>query len=226
MKIAVFSGAGVSADSGISTFRDHGGLWDKYRIEEVATPEAFAANPELVLGFYNMRFREMQRVKPNAAHEAIARLEQKYEVHVITQNVDNLHERAGSSRVLHLHGELAKCRSSVDDTDVMDMPESGLKVGDLCAGGHQLRPHIVWFGELVPAMDEALQLVRSADVLLVVGTSLQVYPAAGLAYEAPPHAERFIVDPGEVPQELVPFVTHLKEKAAVGVPRLVEEWLK
>ncbi|MFN2423258.1 MAG: NAD-dependent deacetylase [Cryomorphaceae bacterium] len=223
MKIVVFSGAGMSADSGIKTFRDSGGLWENYRIEDVATPEAFANNPQLVLDFYNMRVADLRKAKPNAAHLAIARLEEKYEVEVVTQNVDDLHERAGSSKVLHLHGELTKCRSTGDETDIYPMPEAGLMLGDLCKNGFQLRPHIVWFGELVPAMDEALKVVRSADLLLIVGTSLQVYPAAGLAFEAPQGAEVLLVDPGEMPAYMKATVTHIKEKAAIGVPKFVEE---
>ncbi len=225
MKIVVFTGAGVSAESGISTFRDNGGLWDKYRIEDVATPQAFARNPALVLDFYNMRFAQLSKVQPNAAHLAIARLEDKHDVYIITQNVDNLHERAGSSSVLHLHGELSKCRSSGNEKDINPMPEQGLKVGDLCANGHQLRPHIVWFGELVPAMDEAFKLVKEADILLIVGTSLQVYPAAGLAYAAMAHTEVFIVDPAEVPDMFDRQVTHIKTGAAEGVCQLADQWM-
>lgn len=226
MKIVVFTGAGVSAESGIRTFRDNGGLWDDYRIEDVATPEAFARNPALVLDFYNMRFKQLCKVQPNAAHLSIARLEKKHEVQVITQNVDNLHERAGSGKVLHLHGELSKCRSCGNERDVYPMPEQGLKIGDHCVNGYQLRPHIVWFGELVPAMDEAFDLVKEADVLLIVGTSLQVYPAAGLAYAAMTHTKVFIVDPAEVPDIFDRQVTHIKTGAAQGVSQLVDQWMK
>lgn len=226
MKIVVFTGAGVSAESGISTFRDNGGLWDKYRIEDVATPEAFAKNPALVLDFYNMRFAQLSTVKPNAAHLAIARLEEKHDVYVITQNVDNLHERAGSTKVLHLHGELSKCRSCGNERDIYPMPSEGLKVGDLCSKGYQLRPHIVWFGELVPAMDDAFKLVKEADILLIVGTSLQVYPAAGLAYAAMNHTEVFIVDPAEIPDMFDRHITHIKTGATQGVSQLVDQWIK
>lgn len=225
MKIVVFTGAGMSADSGISTFRDSGGLWAKYRIEDVATPQAFEKNPQLVLDFYNARFAELSQVEPNAAHLALARLEERYEVEIVTQNVDNLHERAGSTKVLHLHGELTKCRSSMNEAEILPMPQSGLKLGDLCSSGHQLRPHIVWFGELVPAMDAAIEVVRSADVLLVVGTSLQVYPAAGLIYEVRPGVKVIVADPGEMPEGLGPHVMHIQEKAATSVPQLVKAWL-
>jgi NAD-dependent deacetylase len=226
MKIVVFTGAGVSADSGISTFRDSGGLWEKHRIEDVATPEAFAKNPELVLNFYNMRFAQLRQVEPNAAHLAIARLETKYDVQVITQNVDNLHERAGSSKVLHLHGELSMCRSSGHEADVMPMPANGLKVGDVCERGFQLRPHIVWFGELVPAMDEALAMVQAADLMLIVGTSLQVYPAAGLAYALHPGTPIVLADPGDIPSELSSRVYHIKERAATALPPLIDKWMQ
>jgi NAD-dependent deacetylase len=200
-------------------------LWEQHRIEDVATPEAFAKNPALVLGFYNKRFSQMQAVSPNAAHLAIAKLEEKYDVQVITQNVDNLHERAGSSKVLHLHGELGKCRSSRYENDIRSMPESGLKVGDLCERGFQLRPHIVWFGELVPAIDIALEMVKQADMMLIVGTSLQVYPAAGLAYAMTPGKPIVLADPGDIPQELASSVHHIKERAAVALPALVALWL-
>lgn len=225
MKVVVFSGAGISAESGIKTFRDSGGLWENYRIEDVATPEAFRENPELVLEFYNMRVRDLRKAKPNAAHLTIARLEEKYDVEVITQNVDDLHERAGSAKVLHLHGELTKCRSVSDEHTLYPMPEKGLSLGDTCPRGAQLRPHVVWFGEMVPAMEEALNVVRGADVLVIVGTSLQVYPAAGLAFEAPEGAEIFLVDPGEMPGYMKPKVVHYKENAAIGIPRLAKERL-
>lgn len=225
MKVVVFSGAGISAESGIKTFRDSGGLWENYSLEEVATPEAFATNPELVLEFYNMRVRDLRKAKPNAAHLTIAKLEEKYAVDVITQNVDDLHERAGSANVLHLHGEITKCRSVSDEHTLYPMPETGLKLGDVCPQGAQLRPHVVWFGEMVPAMDEALRVVRGADILIIVGTSLQVYPAAGLAFEAPESAEIFLVDPGEIPEYMKQKVIHYKANAATGIPRLAKERL-
>jgi NAD-dependent deacetylase len=220
-KIIVFSGAGMSAESGIRTFRDTGGLWEEFRIEEVATPQAFASDPEKVLRFYNMRFQQLKEVEPNRAHYAVAELEADFDVEVITQNVDNLHERAGSSRVLHLHGELAKCRSSVNKDYIIPMPEQGLAIGDSCPDGHQLRPHIVWFGELVPAMVEAEMKVQEADILIVIGTSLNVYPAAGLAYAAQEHAEVYLIDPGEFELEGI-RMHHIKEKASRGIEILAE----
>ncbi len=223
MNIAVFTGAGISADSGIKTFRDHDGLWERHRIEDVATPEAFARNPALVLEFYNMRYKQLQDVKPNAAHEAIAHLQKQYKVHVVTQNVDDLHERAGSLHVLHLHGELNKCRSIVDDTAIYPMPSGGLRLGDRGPDGHQLRPHIVWFGEMVPKLEEAAQIVRGADLLLVVGSSLQVYPAAGLVYETKQGTPIYLIDPADQPYLRDLQLTHLRERAVTGVPKIIKE---
>jgi len=217
-KLVVFTGAGVSAESGISTFRDSGGLWEKHDINEIATPEAFARNPELVLRFYNQRWADLKKVQPNAAHKIIAELENMFDVSVITQNVDDLHERAGSTKVLHLHGQLNKCRSAGYPDSVFDMPEAGLTTSDRCPEGHPLRPHIVWFGEMVPEMDRAVEWVSQADVLLVVGTSLAVYPAAGLVYAAPKHAEIHLVDPGDF-DHLDPGINHIREKASTGVER-------
>lgn len=225
-KLVIFSGAGMSAESGIDTFRDNGGLWEKHKIEDVATPEAFAHNPQKVLEFYNMRYRQLQEVEPNAAHLAIADLEKSgnYGVAVITQNVDNLHERAGSSQVYHLHGELSKCRSSQDENYVTDMPTEGLRVGDLCPSGFQLRPHIVWFGEMVPAMDAAASLVAQCHILVVIGTSLQVYPAAGLAQMAPNDAVIYLIDPGHF-DHLPERAVHIKESATKGIKVLREKLL-
>lgn len=226
-KLIVFSGAGMSAESGIDTFRDSGGLWEKHRIEDVATPEAFMRNPKKVLDFYNMRLKQLQTVEPNKAHLAIARLEEEttYDVSVITQNVDDLHERAGSSKVYHLHGELTKCKSSGNESHVIDMPMEGLKVGDLCPSGYQLRPNIVWFGEMVPAMDVAIDIVTKADILIVIGTSLNVYPAAGLAQMAPRHADVYLIDPGTF-DFLADNVIHIRKKATEGMKYLKEEILK
>jgi NAD-dependent deacetylase len=221
-KLVVFSGAGMSAESGISTFRDSGGLWEEYSIEDVATPEAFARNPEKVLNFYNMRVRQLLEVGPNSAHLAVAEMERHtdFEVKVITQNVDDLHERAGSSDVLHLHGELMKCRSSGNEDIILDMPEIGLKIGDLCPEGHQLRPHVVWFGEMVPAMEEAATIVSEADILVVIGTSLNVYPAAGLAHMAPDDARVYLIDPGEF-DYLDSKIHHIKKPASAGLEELM-----
>jgi len=188
MKIAVLTGAGVSAESGIKTFRDHDGLWEGHDVMEVASPQGWQKNRELVLDFYNQRRRQLHEVQPNAAHEAIASLESHHEVVVITQNVDDLHERAGSSRVVHLHGELLKARSTVDERIVLDWKDD-ITLEDKCEKGSQLRPHIVWFGEMVPMMEVATKLVGVSDAVLIVGTSMQVYPAASLMQFAPAHAK-------------------------------------
>jgi NAD-dependent deacetylase len=219
--IAVLSGAGISAESGLKTFRDSGGLWEQYRIEDVATPEAWAKNPELVRSFYNMRLRQMRAATPNAAHRALVELESKYHVDIITQNVDDLHERAGSSKVLHLHGELSKCRSTDYPDAIFPMPENGLTADDLCPRGTALRPHIVWFGELVPAMDQAAEIIRNADILVIVGTSLNVYPAAGLAYAAVNASRKILIDPDFITSMPGLEVEHIRSKASKGVPELV-----
>jgi len=221
-KLVVFSGAGMSAESGIDTFRDSGGLWEKNKIEDVATPEAFRRNPEKVLEFYNMRFKQLQSVQPNDAHLGIAELEKSglYDVKIITQNVDDLHERAGSSEVLHLHGELSKCRSSGNESHIVEMPAAGLKVGDRCPAGYQLRPHIVWFGEMVPAMESAAHLVADAEILLIIGTSLNVYPAAGLVDMAIDSSEVFLIDPGDFGY-LNPNIRHIKKPATAGFKELM-----
>lgn len=198
--IVVLSGAGMSAESGISTFRDSGGLWDKYRIEDVATPEGFLKDPQLVLDFYNKRRNESILAQPNGGHLGLAEMEKDYNVYIITQNVDNLHEKAGSSQVLHLHGELMKARSSKNPDEIIELDVNcpNIKIGDKSADGSQLRPHIVWFGEAVPAMLEAEGIVRKADVLVVIGTSLNVYPAAGLVDYVSRSVPVFLIDPNEV----------------------------
>jgi NAD-dependent deacetylase len=224
MKIAVLTGAGISAESGLKTFRDSNGLWEGHDVMEVATPQGFANNPELVLEFYNQRRRQLQEVKPNAAHKALANLEKKHEVTVITQNVDDLHERAGSTNVVHLHGELLKVRSTFDENLVMDWKDD-LILGDFCEHNSQLRPHIVWFGEAVPMLDIAIQFVEEAEILLIIGTSMQVYPAASLIQYAAPNAKAYFVDPN-------PSITSsrqlkvIAEKATTGVPKVIEEILK
>ena len=185
----------MSAESGIATFRGADGLWEGHRVEEVASPEGFAANPELVFDFYNQRRRQIVAAQPNEGHLALARLEEVMEVHIVTQNVDDLHERAGSTNVLHLHGEIRKARSVARPDVVVTLEGAELNVGDLGPDGSQLRPHIVWFGEAVPMIDKAMDVVTSADVVVVVGTSLQVYPAAGLVGHAPQHAPIHVVDP-------------------------------
>lgn len=218
--IIVFSGAGMSAESGIDTFRDQGGLWEKHPIEEVATPEAWQVNPQKVLEFYNMRRRQLLEVHPNPAHFEIADLEKNYQLKVITQNIDDLHERAGSKNVLHLHGELRKARSSVDEYLVYDVEGSEIPWGAKCEEGSQLRPHVVWFGEMVPAMDEAIPLVQSCDLLIVIGSSLNVYPAASLVGMVPPNCGVVVIDPGKPNYEPQAHLFHLQEKAVEGMRNL------
>lgn len=219
--VVVLTGAGISAESGLSTFRDSGGLWERYSIEDVATPEAFARNPELVLDFYNQRRRQLADVEPNAAHRALAELERSHQVTVITQNVDDLHERAGSSNVVHLHGELTKVRSSKVPDLVYHLGYDEIRLGDTCEQGSQLRPHVVWFGEAVPMIEAAAEIVPMADHLLIVGTSLQVYPAAGLVELAGFDVPVTVIDPGEVPTMTRARV--LREPASIGVPRWVRD---
>lgn len=223
-KIVVLTGAGISAESGIKTFRDSDGLWENHRIEDVATPEGWAANPQLVLDFYNQRRAQLLTVEPNEGHRALADMERDYEVNIITQNVDDLHERAGSTQVLHLHGELRKVRSSRYENLVYPW-DKDLLMGDLCAKGHQLRPHIVWFGEAVPMLEPAAELAEQADVFLIVGTSLQVYPAAGLMRYAPRNIPVYYIDPRpQLNFELsaMPNLTVIEEPASTGVRRAAE----
>jgi len=199
--IVVLSGAGMSAESGLRTFRDNDGLWEDHRVEDVATPEAWQRDCSLVLRFYNERRKALFKAEPNEGHRIIADWEKKFRVTVITQNVDDLHERAGSTEVIHLHGELMKARSTLDPNLVYPLTHWELREGDKCEKGSQLRPHIVWFGEEVPLMPVAAELVGTADVLVVVGTSLQVYPAASLAFCAPANARRILIDPHPPPAE-------------------------
>ena len=221
-KLVVLSGAGMSQESGIRTFRDMGGLWEEYDVTEVATPEAWARNPELVMKFYNERRKQLYECVPNAGHIGIAELEKDFDVEVITQNVDDLHERAGSSKVLHLHGELKKVRSQKDPSLIYELDGWELKFGDKCEKGSQLRPHIVWFGEAVPAMDEAVSVVEKADILVVIGTSLNVYPAAGLVYYTKPGTKIFVIDP-ERPPVSSKNVIFIEEKAGRGLEILKEK---
>lgn len=223
LKIVVLSGAGMSAPSGLATFRDANGLWANHRIEDVATPEAWERDPELVLEFYNQRRTQACAAEPNAGHRALAALEQRYEVVIITQNVDNLHERAGSTRVIHLHGELTKARSTADEWLVYDIGAKPIRLGDRCAHGSQLRPHIVWFGEDVPLIEAAAEEFRDAAKVLVAGTSLQVYPAAGLVGYAPAEAEKIHAD---LHTAHCPFgFLALPGSVAETLPALVREWL-
>jgi NAD-dependent deacetylase len=216
--LVVLTGAGISAESGIQTFRDSNGLWENHRVEDVATPEGFRRHPALVLEFYNQRRRQARTVEPNAAHRALAGFEEVpgWEVHIVTQNVDDLHERAGSSRVLHLHGQLNQSRSV--KTGKVYPCDGDINEGDVCPAGGQLRPHIVWFGEEVPAIEEAAALTERADALLIVGTSLQVYPAAGLLHYAPPTAALFLVDK-HVPTGVPRRVQVIEEPASTGVAK-------
>ncbi|PIT37195.1 NAD-dependent protein deacylase [Snodgrassella alvi] len=221
-KIVVLTGSGISAESGLQTFRNHGGLWDGEKIEDIATPEAFERHPERVLEFYNLLRRKLLRAQPNTAHLALKNLETRYDVNIITQNVDDLHERAGSSHVLHLHGELLKARSSVDENYIVDC-FSDQTLEDKDNHGFQMRPHIVWFGETVPMIDSAIQLMRCADIVIIVGTSLQVYPAAGLFHYAARSAEIFLVDPQ--PLEGLQNIQIIRASAQAGVSGLVDELL-
>lgn len=223
-KLVVLSGAGVSAESGVSTFRDSNGLWENYKVEDVASIEGWYSNPRLVLDFYNARRAQLAHVKPNAAHLAIAGLEKDWDVTVITQNVDNLHERAGSTRIIHLHGELTKVRpenccnerDNYSEETVFDVGSDPVVLGDLAPNGAQLRPHIVWFGEAVPYINAAIDKVAEADVLLIVGTSLQVYPAAGLYAYTKADTPIYIIDPKDVPVR-DGRITHIKEVATKGM---------
>jgi NAD-dependent deacetylase len=224
-KIIVLTGAGISAESGIRTFRDSNGLWEEHKIEDVATFDAWLRNPGLVMEFYNQRRKQLYEVSPNPAHYALAKLEENYDVHIITQNVDDLHERAGSTKVLHLHGELKKARSTKDDALVYDIDGWELKFGDKCEKGSQLRPHIVWFGEAVPMIEPASELASEADIFIVIGTSLNVYPAAGLIHYVPAVAPKFLVDPNAVHLQGIPNLTIIKDKAGIGIPLLVEKLL-
>jgi NAD-dependent deacetylase len=220
-RLVVLSGAGVSADSGIKTFRDADGLWENYRVEDICTPEALQRNPALVLDFYNQRRRQLKEVQPNAGHLAVAELEQHFDVNVITQNVDNLHERAGSSRVLHLHGELTKVRSMTDSSYIREA-DGDVVVGDLCPRGGQLRPHIVFFGESVPMLEPAALIVAQADILIIAGTSMVVYPAASLYQYAPKDCKIFVINPADS-EVRDRQITHIKERFAVGMPQLAKQ---
>jgi len=215
----------MSAESGISTFRDNDGLWKKHRFEDLATPHAWAMNPELVMEFYNARRKQLFEVKPNAGHFVLVKLEEKYDVQIITQNVDDLHERSGSSNVLHLHGELKKVRSTVDESLVYELDRWELKMGDKCEKGSQLRPHIVWFGEAVPMIVPAAEIAATADIFIVIGTSMVVYPAAGLIGYAPHDIPKYYIDPKASHVGGISNLKVIQKKAGEGVPELVEELL-
>ena len=225
-KLVILTGAGMSSESGIKTFRDSGGLWEEYDVTEVATPMAWWKNRDLVLRFYNERRRQLAGCKPNEGHIGLAALEKYFDVHIITQNIDNLHEQAGSTKILHLHGELTKARSTADPTLIYDIGYKDINPGDNCEKGSQLRPHIVWFGEDVPMMNEAVNITGSADIFVVVGSSLNVYPAAGLLSYAPEKASLWLIDPKDVVIPISRRVEVIKEKASKGVALLSERLLR
>ena len=222
-KIVVLTGAGMSAESGIATFRDTDGLWENHRVEDVATPEGFRINPELVLEFYNQRRKELLGTKPNNGHLGLAELEKEYDVTIVTQNVDNLHEQAGSSDVVHLHGELMKSRSSRDPSIIYEMDKDNveIKIGDMCESGSQLRPDIVWFGEAVPMIETAAKVVQKADIVVIIGTSLNVYPAAGLVDFAKTGTPIYLIDPKDV-RGSRRNITHIQKGASEGVKELTK----
>lgn len=215
--LVIFSGAGISAESGLKTFRDSGGLWEEFRIEDVATPEAWKKDQSLVTQFYNLRRKQVMDAMPNDAHRIIADLESKFNVQIITQNIDDLHERAGSKKVLHLHGEIMKVRSSTHPELVYPIDHWEIKIGDRCDKGSQLRPHIVWFGEMVPEMDNAILLAEKADLFVVIGTSLNVYPAAGILNYVPSTAPKWLIDPGDFSLDYVNNLQHIKKVASDGM---------
>lgn len=217
--LVVFSGAGISAESGIRTFRDSGGLWEEFKISEVATPEGWGNNPAQVLEFYNARRKQIAEAKPNDGHRALVELEKSYNVQVITQNIDDLHERAGSSNVLHLHGEIFKSRSTGDERLVYPVRDK-IRLGDKCEKGFQLRPHIVWFGEMVPNMEKACLIASKADIFIVVGTSLNVYPAASLIHYVKDDAIKILVDPNPMIPENIPNLDVISEGAGTGLKKV------
>ena len=222
-KLVVLTGAGISAESGIKTFRDADGLWEGYNVMDVASPEGWHRNKALVLDFYNQRRRQLHSIKPNRGHYALKELEKDFEVYIITQNVDNLHEQAGSTNILHLHGELLKVRSTVDETYILDWKDD-LNDGDLDDKGNQLRPHIVWFGEAVPALDEAIAIAQTADYLAIIGTSMQVYPAAGLLHYTKSSVPVFYIDPKPATiYDLQNSLEIIPMNASEGVPLLKEK---
>ena len=219
-KLVVFSGAGISAESGVKTFRDSNGLWENHRIEDVASFEGFQKNPQMVLDFYNARRKQLREVEPNNAHLILAEFEAFFDVEIITQNVDDLHERAGSTKITHLHGELLKVRPIDSETEILQWEED-LNVGDFNAKGIQLRPHIVWFGEMVPEMEKAIKLTAEADIFLIIGTSMQVYPAAGLINYVPPSCEVFVIDPN-LENMYAKYENFFKTSATEGMKKLRE----
>jgi NAD-dependent deacetylase len=225
-KLVVLTGAGISAESGIPTFRDSDGLWEGYDVMEVATPEGWKKNPSLVLEFYNQRRKRALEVTPNRGHEILAELEKDFDVTVVTQNVDNLHERAGSTKVIHLHGSLFESRSCMDESLVYPVKGWELNLGDCCEKGSQLRPNIVWFGEMVPLMDVAAQVAAQADIFLVVGTSMIVYPAASLIHYVPMETMKYVVDPKLPDIGHLPYLKMIQDKASTGMEKVRKELLE
>lgn len=223
--IVVLTGAGISAESGLKTFRDNGGLWENHSVYDVATPEAFQRDPDMVQRFYNMRRAQLETVLPNAGHIALAAAQSHFEVTIITQNIDDLHERAGSKRVHHLHGELTKARSSIQPNLIVDWGYGPIQTSDKAPDGSPLRPHIVWFGEPVPAIESAAEICRTASHLLVVGTSLVVYPAAGLVHEIPENCGVTVVDPGDMSESPISRARHIQKPAGQALPSLIDEWI-
>ncbi len=223
-KLVVLSGAGISKESGIPTFRDNNGLWKQYRFEEVASPEAWRRDPEMVLEFYNYRRKIVRNAHPNYAHIALAELEKDFDVVIITQNVDDLHERAGSKNILHLHGEIMKARSTANPEIIIDLDTDELNIGDKCPLGSQLRPHIVWFGEPVSYIDKAIEIVKTANIFLVIGTGLKVYPAASLIHYTPRNCRNFLIDPGAEFGPPENFI-HIKSNAVEGMKVFIEKYL-
>ena len=224
-RLVVLTGAGMSAESGISTFRDSGGLWEGHDVTKVASPEGFASDPELVLDFYNQRRKNVRESAPNDAHCFLAELEKQFELTIVTQNIDDLHERGGSSNIIHLHGEIKKAQSTGVPSLIYDLGDGDIYLGDTCERGHQLRPFVVWFGEPVPKMDEALAVTLQADIFLVIGTSLQVYPAAGLLQYAPGHSKKVLVDPKASNMYLPQDVKVINTTAVESIPYLKETLL-
>ena len=220
--IVVFSGAGISAESGLGTFRDSGGLWDKYKIEDVATPQAFKKNPELVLEFYNIRRRQLLSSSPNSAHYSLNKLQDNFNLQIITQNIDDLHERSGTKNVLHLHGHLRQSKSTLNEM-IYQIEGSELILGDICPNGSQLRPNVVWFGESVPMMEKAIEIVKKAHLFIIIGTSLNVYPAASLIHYTTSSCEKYIID---LNAEHVEDIKVIRELASVSVPKLVDQILE
>lgn len=220
--IVILTGAGISAESGIKTFRDSDGLWENHKIEDVATYNAWKKNPQLVLDFYNQRRAQMLDCQPNDAHKLLAKLEEKYNVSIITQNVDDLHERAGSTNILHIHGELLKVRSSLDENLIYDW-KNDLNIGDKCEKGSQLRPHIVWFGEAVTKIEEAIEITKTADIFIVIGTSMIVHPAAGLIHYLDNSIPKYVVDPIKPEMSKFKNIEFITEKASIGVKKLVDK---